>query len=121
MRGKVSGDLAMASASDMPSTTISRTSFHLAATVGEEASLQRITNARLSGTPAASRLDNKRVKFSSALGETFLDSNLKEKFPGKAAPFFEAAAAFSDRFTGRKPSVSICRRASGRPGASSTP
>ena len=38
-----------------------------------------------------------------------------------SAALLEAAAAFSARFTGRKPSVSICRRASGRPGASRTP
>src|SRR5580692_8009804 len=106
MRGNVSGDLAIASASDIPSTTMSRTPFHLAATTGDLASLQRITSARLSGTPAASKLESNRVKFSSALGETFLDSNLKEKFPGNAAALFEVSAAFSDKFTGRKPSVS---------------
>ena len=45
--------------------TASCTSFHLAAAAGLEASLQRITSARLSGTPAASKLESSRVKFSS--------------------------------------------------------
>src|SRR5580704_11868397 len=106
MRGNVSGDCAIASANDIPSTTLSRTSLHFAETAGVEASLARITSARLNGTPAASRLESSRVKFSSALGEIFLDSNLKEKFPGIAEPFLAAAPAapaFSARFTGRKP------------------
>src|ERR1043165_7246468 len=62
----------MASARDMPSMTRSWTCFHFSAATGEEASLQRITRARLSGTPAASKLESKRVKFSSILGDTFL-------------------------------------------------
>src|SRR5438067_13863066 len=57
----------------MPSITRLWTSFHLAAATGAEASLQRMTNARLKGTPAASKLDSRRVKFSSIRAETFLD------------------------------------------------
>src|SRR5437867_9845124 len=62
----------MASASGIPSITRSWTSFHFAAAAGAEASLQRITNARLSGTPAASRLESRRVKFSSIRADTLL-------------------------------------------------
>ena len=51
---------------------------------GLEASLQRMTSARLNGTPAASKLDRSRVKFSSVRGETFLDPKLK--FSPGAAP-----------------------------------
>ena len=58
----------MASASDMPSTTWSWISFHFAWAAGVEASLYRITSARLNGTPAASKLESRRVKFSSVLG-----------------------------------------------------
>ena len=47
--------------------------FHLAAANGLEASLQRMTSARLNGTPAASKLESSRVKFSSIRGVTFLD------------------------------------------------
>ena len=36
-----------------------------------EASLCKITSARLSGTPAASKLESNRVKFSRSLAETF--------------------------------------------------
>src|SRR4051812_28275573 len=113
MRGNVSGDFAIASASDMPSTTKSWTSRHLADAAGLDDSLQRITSARLNGTPAASKLESRRVKFSSALPETFCELNLNEKFPSAgtlpffAAPFFEADSA---RLTGRRPRVSICRK-----------
>src|SRR5947208_10224480 len=57
----------------MPSITRSWTCFHFAAATGADASLHKITNARLSGTPAANRLDNKRVKFSSIRAETLLE------------------------------------------------
>src|ERR1022692_1718125 len=82
-----------------------------------------MTSARLSGTPAASKLESNRVKFSSAFAETFFASNLKDMFPGDLGvePFLGLEEAFSDKFTGRKPSVSIWRNASGRPGASRTP
>jgi hypothetical protein len=52
----------------MPSTTRSWTSFHFAPAAGVEDSLVRITRARLNGTPAASRLESSRVKFSSIRG-----------------------------------------------------
>src|SRR4029078_11542933 len=116
-RGKVSGDLAMASARDMPSMTRSCTCFHFSAATGEDASLQRITSARLSGTPAASRLESKRVKFSNSFEETFCEPNLKKNLspagalpflagtflgaPFLAEPFF--AEARSERLTGRRP------------------
>src|SRR5665213_3672765 len=101
----------------MPSTTRSWTFFHCARAAGAAVSLERITSARLNGTPAASRLERSRVKFSSSLVETFFDSNLKERLPDEflsAAPFFAAAdldldfaAAASARLIGRRPSVSI--------------
>ena len=50
-RGKTSGDLAIASASGMPSITRSWISFHFAAATGVEASEYRITSARLNDTP----------------------------------------------------------------------
>src|SRR5438270_5173136 len=62
----------MALASGMPSMTRSWTCFHLAAAAGAEASLQRMTKARLNGTPAASKLESRRVKFSSMRAETLV-------------------------------------------------
>jgi len=82
--------------------------FHFAFAAGAEASLCKITSARLNGTPAASKLDSNRVKFSSSFAETFLDAKSKVIFPnddGAAEPFFPAEL-FSDKFTGRRPSVS---------------
>src|ERR1051326_8937538 len=61
----------MASASGMASITKSFTSFHLAAAAGAEASRHNMTSARLKGTPAASKLESRRVKFSSIRAETF--------------------------------------------------
>jgi hypothetical protein len=51
--------LAIASASDAPSTTLSWISFHWRWAAGLEASLWRMTSARLSGTPAASKLESR--------------------------------------------------------------
>ena len=56
----------MALANDMPSTTRPWISCHFEAATGEDASLPRMVNARLNGTPAASRLESSRVKFSSS-------------------------------------------------------
>jgi hypothetical protein len=47
--------------------------FHLAAAVGLDDSLHRMTNARLNGTPAASRLESSRVNVSNMRGVTRLD------------------------------------------------
>src|SRR6266481_4415914 len=78
--------------------TRSCTCFHFAAAAGAEASLQRITSARLSGTPAASRLESRRVKFSSIRAETLLEPP-KESLG--LAPFaFSAAASFTVGFAG---------------------
>src|SRR2546427_3099062 len=63
----------MASASDIPSITRSWTCFHFAAATGAEASLHKMTRARLSGTPAANRLESNRVKFSSIRAETLFE------------------------------------------------
>ena len=49
----------------MPSMTRSWISFHFSLATGTVASRWRMTRARLNGTPAASRLDSRRVKFSS--------------------------------------------------------
>src|ERR1039458_6283889 len=97
----------------MPSTTESWISFHLACAVGLEASLCRITSARLSGTSAASRLDNRRVKFSSSLADTLvarLRNDNAASEAGKAKPLLFPAAAFSARLTGRRPSPAICAK-----------
>ena len=86
-----------------------------------------MTSARLNGTPAASRLDSSRVKFSRSLAETFSPLNRSGMFPkspkpaGKLKPGAVPATVFSKRLTGRRPSTSIWRNASGRPEASSAP
>src|SRR2546427_11866597 len=105
-RGKTSGDLPIASASDIPSTTRSWISFHFALAAGVEASLYRITNARLKGTPAASRLESKRVKFSNARPEIFsvlFPKAILAKASGRREPSFDPAPTFSERLTGRRP------------------
>jgi hypothetical protein len=56
-------------------------SFHFAAAAGVEASEYRMTSARLNDTPAASKLESRRVKFSNALAETRWDWNLNEISP----------------------------------------
>src|SRR2546427_12029331 len=99
-RGKTSGDLPIASASDIPSTTRSWISFHFALAAGVEASLYRITNARLNGTPAAKRLESSRVKFSSARPEIFSDffpSERDARDPGRKDSVCGVAPAFSAR------------------------
>ena len=45
----------------------------------------RITSARLNGTPAASRLDSSRVKFSSSFAETFLRAELERNVAERRA------------------------------------
>jgi len=94
----------------------------LAAAMGVEASLPRIRRARLSGTPAERRLERRRVKFSRSAAVTRSGPRAnRNPFDGAAGEDFEASEPFSVRFTGRRPSCSICLRASGRPEASSSP
>ena len=90
-----------------------------------------MTSARLNGTPAASRLERSRVKFSSIRAETFLDPRFKFSpapapagaLPSLAALFGAAilGAALSERLIGLSPFSSICRKASCRPPASIWP
>src|SRR5436309_9019637 len=111
----------MASASGIPSITRSWTSFHFAAAAGAEASLQRITNARLSGTPAASRLESRRVKFSSIRAETLL-ALPKESLNGdddEGAALLLSADSFGNGFAaglaGPFPALRSARRIGRRP------
>src|ERR1039458_6385166 len=108
----------------MPSITRSWISFHFALAAGLEASLWRITSARLNGTPAASRLDSSRVKFSSSRPDTLADRLRNDKRAsdaGSAKPVPFSAAAFSARLTGRRPSPAICAKAPCRSVASIWP
>src|SRR5262245_11889097 len=95
----------MASARDMPSMTRSWISFHLAAAAGADASLQRITRARLKGTPAARRLESKRVKFSSIRPEILVDDPTEiwkgEAGRAPAAPEFAPADLSAGGFSTR--------------------
>ena len=120
------------SASSSPSSAFTRAA-------AEAPSLIRITSARLSGTPAASRLDNRRVKFSSIRPEILFGlpgENLRQGkvFAGWSAvsgtafrglplssTFFAFPLRPSVRLIGRKPRPSICRNASCRPPASIWP
>jgi len=108
----------------MPSITKSWISFHFALAAGEEDSLWRITSARLSGTPAANRLDSSRVKFSSSRLETLADrlrNDNEASAAGSAKPVPATAPAFSERLTGRRPCPAICAKAPCRSAASSWP
>ena len=85
----------MALARVMPSTTRSWISRHLALATGVEASLQRMTRARLRGTPAARRLARRRVKFSRARAVTF-SVRPKERSKGAAGVAGAEAGAAED-------------------------
>src|SRR4029450_14102436 len=88
-----------------PSTTESWISFHLAVAAGLDASLCRITRARLNATPAARRRESSRLKFSSARAEIFSDflPNGSENGAGRGEPLGRAAPGFSARATRGKP------------------
>src|SRR5437660_1172727 len=99
----------MASASDIPSITESWISRHFALATGLEDSLYKITSARLRGTPAASKLESNRVKFSSARPEIFAGF-LKNEIDPKDSGSNEVSSfpdAFSARLTGRSPNPAI--------------
>src|SRR5277367_2703627 len=78
-----------------------------------------MVRARLSGTPAASRLESSRVKFSSIFAETLPEPKLMAGTAAPAEP--DLPEDFSERLIGLRPRCSICRKASARPPASSWP
>ena len=111
----------------MPSTTRSWISFHLACAdrrrgflvQNHQRAAQRHARRQQAGQQPREIFQFLRGNFV----RFELEGNFPEVFqPGRqAGAVFEptVAPAFSARFTGRRPSVSICRSASGRPGASS--